>query len=270
MEGLDAGANDYIAKPYDNEELLARIRVGQRMVELQTNLHETKQALAYEALHDPLTGVFNRRAILDSLKQEIARSKRQGIPLSVALCDIDHFKIVNDTYGHQVGDDALCGFVQRIKDNLREYDQVGRYGGEEFLMITPGSEGDEQEGLFERLRSSVANQEFTTRSGDIAITVSIGVAKGNGMSSVDEMLASADAALYRAKNEGRNRVVYAEQRALKPDNDEGQLSPNQGVTESCSESSRLRTESAGEETTFRIGVYKYYTVSQLPTAQGEK
>ena len=92
VKGLDAGANDYIAKPYDSEELLARIRVGQRMVELQANLHETQQALAHEALHDGLTGLFNRRAILDSLKQEIARSKRQGIPLSIALCDIDHFK----------------------------------------------------------------------------------------------------------------------------------------------------------------------------------
>ena len=100
------------------------------------------------------------------------------------------FQKVNDTYGHQVGDDAFCGLVQRIKDNLREYDRVGRYGGEEFLVITPVLEGDEQKALFERLLSSVATQQFATRAGDIAIMVSIGVAKGNGMSSVDEMLAS--------------------------------------------------------------------------------
>ena len=209
VSGLEAGANDYVAKPYDNEELLARIRVGQRMLEMQSNLMEARDALAHQATHDFLTGVFNRRAVLERLGQEISRAKRVNGSLSVGMFDIDHFKNINDAHGHQAGDEALIAFTRRIQSGLREYDCVGRYGGEEFLVIAPGTIGKDDESLYERLRAKIAEAEITTNAGAISLTVSVGVAPGTGLSSVDALLATADAALYQAKAGGRNRVVYA-------------------------------------------------------------
>ena len=209
VSGLEAGANDYVAKPYDNEELLARIRVGQRMLEMQSNLMEARDALAHQATHDFLTGVFNRRAVLERLGQEISRAKRVNGSLSVGMFDIDHFKNINDAHGHQAGDEALIAFTRRIQSGLREYDCVGRYGGEEFLVIAPGTIGKDDESLYERLRANIAEAEITTNAGAISLTVSVGVAPGTGLSSVDALLATADAALYQAKAGGRNRVVYA-------------------------------------------------------------
>ena len=207
--GLEAGANDYVAKPYDNEELQARIRVGQRMLEMQAHLLEARDALAHQATHDFLTGLFNRRAILDRLQQEISRAGREQGSLSVGMFDIDHFKNINDTYGHQVGDEALVAFSRRIQDGLREYDSVGRYGGEEFLVIAPGPTGLKSEGLYERLRARVAEAGIKTNAGTISLTVSVGVAPCTGQSVVDALLTAADAALYEAKAGGRNRVAYA-------------------------------------------------------------
>ena len=132
VAGLEAGANDYVVKPYDTDELLARIRVGRRMVEVQAKLLEARNALAHEAMHDPLTGAANRRAIMEALSSELARTKRQNTGLSIGICDIDHFKKVNDAYGHLVGDEVLCGVVRLLEGSLREYDRVGRWGGEEF------------------------------------------------------------------------------------------------------------------------------------------
>ncbi len=211
VQGLDAGANDYIAKPYDNAELLARIRVGQRMLELQSSLLETQAALAHQATHDALTGIFNRRAILDQLTRELARAQRQGSRLSVGMCDIDHFKEVNDRHGHQTGDAVLVAFAGSLQANLREYDYVGRYGGEEFLIIATGANGQGDDGLYERLRQQVAALEVKTKSGNISVTVSIGTAVRSGQSTVDALLAAADAALYQAKAAGRNRVVRSQE-----------------------------------------------------------
>jgi two-component system, cell cycle response regulator len=208
VQGLEAGANDYIAKPYDNAELLARIRVGQRMLELQASLMETQAALAHQATHDALTGIFNRRAILDQLARELARTMRQGGRLSVGMCDIDNFKKVNDSFGHQAGDEVLVAFAGCLQANLREYDYVGRYGGEEFLVIATGSAGQSDDGLFERLLQQVAALEIKTRAGgSMSVTASIGTAPGTGTSTVDALLAAADVALYQAKAAGRNRVV---------------------------------------------------------------
>jgi len=209
VAGLDAGANDYISKPYDNSELQARINVGRRMVDLQTELLDAKNALAYEAMHDPLTGALNRRAILESLSKELKRATRRQSALSIGLCDIDHFKQVNDTYGHQAGDVVLCGVVEAIQKRLRGYDLVGRYGGEEFLVVAPDSTGLKQEGVYERLRYQIDQLKVATRFGDVNVTVSIGVAGTDDGQTVDHLLAAADAALYRAKKAGRNRVVYA-------------------------------------------------------------
>lgn len=207
VEALEAGANDYVIKPYDNAELRARIRVGQRMAEMQSAMNEAKEAVLHEAMHDPLTGILNRRAILDVLRKEIFRSDRSGIPFSIGLCDIDRFKRVNDRYGHQTGDDVLCGFVRAVEGELRAYDRIGRYGGEEFLVVAPDSSGEGAERLFERVREAVALKGIETRSGLVPVTVSIGVVSGRGDSDVDALLAAADDALYRAKNTGRNRVV---------------------------------------------------------------
>jgi diguanylate cyclase (GGDEF)-like protein len=125
------------------------------------------------------------------------------------MCDIDHFKNVNDTRGHQVGDEVLIAFTRCIEANLRDYDWVGRYGGEEFLVIAAGLKGRIEDSLYERLRAGVARTPMETRAGPLSITVSIGAAEGTGQSSVDTLLAAADEALYRAKADGRNRVAYA-------------------------------------------------------------
>ena len=211
--GLDAGADDYLAKPYDPEELSARINVGRRMIDMQAKLVEAKNALAHEATHDPLTGILNRRAILDALSRELSREQRQSNGVAIGIFDIDHFKKINDTYGHPVGDEVLCGFVHLLMSNLRPYDYLGRFGGEEFVMITPGiREGIELKMLYERLIDVIANNQIPTKAGNISITVSIGVAIWSVNEKVDELLTAADAAMYRAKREGRNRVCLADRR----------------------------------------------------------
>ncbi len=208
IAGLDAGANDYLAKPFDPGELQARIEVGRRMVEMQAALVESREALAHQATHDSLTGLLNRRAILDRLREEFARSRRHGDFLAVGVCDIDHFKQVNDTHGHQTGDDVLCGLAQVLRKSVREYDSVGRIGGEEFLVIMPMKAGMDCTAIFGRLCARVSGSKVTTRSGERSVTVSIGVACAAVQKTVDEILAAADVALYRAKNEGRNRVTH--------------------------------------------------------------
>lgn len=210
ITGLDAGANDYLAKPFDFGELRARVEVGRRLVEVQEALIESREALAHQATHDPLTGMLNRRAILDHLHKELARAERHGDALAIGMCDIDHFKHINDTYGHQAGDDALRGLSKILSESLRNYDSVGRIGGEEFLVITPLKVGVDCISLFDRLRLRVAESKITTKSGALSITVSIGVAFAAAGSTVDEILEAADRAMYRAKNDGRNRVVHDE------------------------------------------------------------
>ena len=209
VKGLEAGANDFVAKPYNSEELQARIGVGRRMLELQSHLLKARDTLAHQATHDFLTGAFNRRAIRDRLKQEISRAERENDSLSVGMLDIDHFKNINDIYGHQIGDEALIAFTRCIQKELREYDCVGRYGGEEFLVIAPGAIGLGRESLYERLRARIAGTEIATNEGSISLTVSIGAAPGTGRTREDALIAIADTALYQAKAGGRNCVVYA-------------------------------------------------------------
>jgi diguanylate cyclase (GGDEF)-like protein len=207
IAGLEAGANDYLAKPCDAGELRARISVGQRMVEMQSALFASREAFAHLATHDALTGILNRRAILEQLSHEIARTRRQGSELSIGMLDIDHFKKVNDTYGHQTGDDVLCEIARIITESLRPYDSIGRFGGEEFLLILPIESDADPATPFDRLCTRIAGHRFVTRSGIMSVTSSIGVEYSNGDASADHMLASADAALYLAKREGRNRTV---------------------------------------------------------------
>jgi len=207
IAGLESGADDYLAKPFDIGELRARVEVGRRMIEMQDTLIRSREALAHQATHDPLTGMLNRRAILDHLQKELVRAGRHANALAVGICDVDHFKQINDTYGHQTGDDVLCGLSKILAESLREYDFVGRMGGEEFLLITPLRMENDCLFLFERLRRKIADSRIATRSGEVTVTVSIGVAYAVDGSSVDVILEAADRALYQAKNDGRNRVA---------------------------------------------------------------
>ena len=208
IAGLDAGADDYLTKPFDPGELQARVEVGRRMVEMQDELAKSMEALKHQASHDPLTGLLNRRAILDRLRTEFERAGRHSEALSVGMCDIDHFKAINDTYGHQTGDDVLCELSKSLVGSSRKYDSVGRMGGEEFLIIAPTEKGKVGAPHFERICASIAKTKMETRSGSLFVTVSIGVATGTSTYTTDDLLKEADAAMYRAKAEGRNRVVW--------------------------------------------------------------
>ena len=212
--GLDAGADDYLAKPFDPGELSARVNVGRRLIEMQDRLLQARNALAHEATHDPLTGILNRRAILETLSRELSRERRQNNGLAIGICDIDHFKKINDTYGHQVRDEVLCGFVRLLESNLRPYDFLGRIGGEEFVVITPGIKESAATILYERFRAAIADNPITTKAGDVSITTSIGAIMWRGNETEDDLLAGADSALYQAKGEGRNRVCLAHGRMV--------------------------------------------------------
>jgi two-component system cell cycle response regulator len=209
VKGLGAGANDYLSKPYDSNELRARIEVGRRVLELQGELWKALENFRHLALTDPLTLVPNRRAILDVLESEMARSQRQGTSLWVSVLDVDHFKTVNDTLGHRSGDTVLKECSIRIRSVLRSYDSLGRLGGDEFLIIVPGSAGDSPEGVFERVRSAVAGDCLITGEMQLQVTVTQGVAAWDTKETMDDLLNRADDALYRAKELGRNRVEYA-------------------------------------------------------------
>lgn len=208
--GLDAGADDYLAKPFDPGELRARVGVGWRVTELQARLREAHVALAHEAMHDHLTGVLNRRAFADVLSRALSEEKRHRLGLALGICDIDEFKRVNDGHGHQVGDEVLCGLTQQLTGSLRAEDVVGRYGGDEFVVLAEHTGGADVGLIFERARASVADHPIHTQAGDLSITISFGVSTWSEGDTADDLLGAADAALYRAKGAGRNRIEVAE------------------------------------------------------------
>jgi diguanylate cyclase (GGDEF)-like protein len=212
VEGLESGADDYLTKPFNSRELKARIRVGLRILELEDNLVEAREAMRFKATHDTLTGMWNRGAILETLDREITRSQREGVSLGVLIADIDRFKTVNDTYGHLVGDTVLRETTRRMHSEVRTYDAVGRYGGEEFLILLPGCGGLETAEKAEKLRRAIFDEPIETQSGPLKISMSLGaVATGDWPENTpNQILQLADAALYRAKAEGRNRTTMTQ------------------------------------------------------------
>jgi diguanylate cyclase (GGDEF)-like protein len=215
VAGMDAGADDYLTKPFNMHELRVRLRAGRRILELQEELEAVREALRHKATHDGLTGLYNRAAILEILEKEMARSRRDNLPLAVTMADVDHFKQVNDEMGHAAGDQLLAEAAGRMSAVLRAYDALGRYGGEEFLAVLPGCDSVESVKLAERLRAALAGKPFHRAGATRHMTLSLGVswtAAPKWLDS-DALLQAADAALYRAKRQGRNRVEVAAPRS---------------------------------------------------------
>jgi diguanylate cyclase (GGDEF)-like protein len=205
---MEAGADDYITKPFDQHELKVRLRAGTRLVELQAQLLSAREALREQATKDWLTKVWNRSSILDLLSRELARSGREARPVGLVLVDLDHFKNVNDTLGHFAGDAVLREAAVRMLSAIRPYDSVGRYGGEEFLILLPGCDEQATCGLAERVRAQIAKDEVAAGETTLSLTASFGATSVMARQGItaEELIRKADEAMYLAKRLGRNRV----------------------------------------------------------------
>jgi two-component system cell cycle response regulator len=208
IEGMEAGADDYITKPFDQNELQVRLRAGIRLVDLQTQLLKAREDLRDQATRDSLTRLWNRSSILTELGRELARAARESLPLGVVIVDLDHFKHINDTYGHLAGDAVLREAARRMQASIRQYDSIGRYGGEEFLILFPGCGETECYAQADRLRKLLGQTEMSVNDTSIRVTASFGVtsAMPGEIWAEEELIRTADEALYLAKKSGRNRV----------------------------------------------------------------
>lgn len=208
---LESGADDYITKPFGARELLARLNTGERIIHLQDELIRSREELRSQAVKDFLTGLWNRSAFLKLLENEIRREARSKEPVGLLLIDVDHFKRVNDTYGHLAGDTVLREVARRLVRSVRSYDPVGRYGGEELCVCLPGCSGLDLRRRAEAIRQAIAGEPFQMESARIPVTVSIGASVAlPSESSVADVLAVADVALYKAKRAGRNHAAFCE------------------------------------------------------------
>lgn len=210
--GLNAGADDYITKPFMPQELEMRLRTGRRILNLQQSLFEALEIQLYQARHDPLTCILNHGEILRVLEQELNRAERENTSLAVIMGDMDHFKKVNDIFGHVAGDEVLVEVARRIKNNIRSYDAIGRYGGEEFLLVLLGCAIDESQMVANRILNVIQAQPVLFQEHSIEVTISLGLAinrAGARMELID-IVQAADSALYKAKQNGRNRFEINE------------------------------------------------------------
>jgi diguanylate cyclase (GGDEF)-like protein len=208
LRAMEAGADDYLVKPFSKLELKARLIAAKRILDLQDQLIQLGNSLRFAATHDPLTGLWNRAQIFDFLQRELVRADRDEKPLGVVLADLDHFKKLNDTLGHVAGDAVLKEVSKRMHGNIRVYDGIGRYGGEEFLVIFPGCDFKIASRRAEDLRRLVGEKPIKALGQSVTLTLSLGVAIANPTTdgTPEALLQRADEALYEAKRKGRNCV----------------------------------------------------------------
>ena len=212
VTGLESGADDYLTKPFDVDELKARLRTGHRILELEDHLVEARESMRFQATHDLLTSLWNRGVIVELMSHEIMRSRRERSCTAVMMCDIDHFKSVNDQYGHAVGDEVLREVARRLHNSVRSYDMVGRYGGEEFLVALNKCNPENAISRAENLREKIAGRPIQTANKPVSVTISIGLAISTEFAecTIEEIMHHADMALYAAKAAGRNCVRVAQ------------------------------------------------------------
>ncbi|MCK5115087.1 MAG: diguanylate cyclase [Candidatus Aegiribacteria sp.] len=204
---LKAGANDYISKNTDLVELKARIGAGVRTARLERKLIDLNNRLKYLVRIDSLTGLLNHAAILKELSMELDRGRRDATPTSILMLDLDRFKTVNDTYGHQTGDEVLIRFSDLLTQSCRSFDRIGRYGGEEFLIVLPRTEEEECITIGNRIRTQTETLQIVNEINNLRITCSIGCCTTvNSEKHSFSLIAAADSALFRAKKAGRNLV----------------------------------------------------------------
>jgi two-component system cell cycle response regulator len=206
VEGLESGADDYLVKPWDPDELKARLRTAQRILQLEDRLVEARETMRFKATHDHLTYLLNRGVIVDLLERELTRTYRENGCTIVMLGDLDHFKSVNDAFGHLVGDEVLRETARRLLGSVRSYDFVGRYGGEEFLLVLNNCDTSHAMIRAEEARRAIADHPVQTARGPLSVTMSVGVLSSRDWAGLNakEILREVDAALYRAKASGRN------------------------------------------------------------------
>jgi two-component system cell cycle response regulator len=217
LDAMQAGADDYLVKPFDELELKARLLVGKRILDLQEELVSAREAMRHAATHDSLTGLLNRGEIVAMLQRELERSRREHYPVGVILGDIDHFKSVNDTLGHLFGDEALREIGRRLRAQLRIYDGVGRYGGEEFLIVLPNCDLPHAMLRANELRENISKTPVLCSGEETLITMSMGVAVSacDKKNDLEVLVKQADAGLYEAKEKGRNRIEHCRSFAKK-------------------------------------------------------